>query len=170
MNKYVLSLAVLCAAVTGCGGRSSGALSIPPPAPVSTWAGTYAGALDFKGCPTASPCGGDTVSLTISEAVNASIPGEFSPTITVSGTDTTTHQAITGTGSVLSYGAAPVGAGSESTTGNATLTPGGIIFMSGSGSSQTGPVLIQTISVKSGSVVNGSIVSGAQYFGVLTRQ
>jgi hypothetical protein len=162
-----LALAAVLLMIGGCGGNAP--ISESSAASVSTWAGTYSGNLDFSGCPNSNPCGGDVVTLTISEGPNASIPGEFYPTITVSGTDSTTKETITGTGTALYYGSAPVGAGSEDTNANAIITPGGSIFLLGSGQSATGPVLIQTIAVHNTSTVAGVVQGGPLYFGTLTR-
>lgn len=165
--RYLPAL-VLLFLFSGCGGGTGSSISGTPPAPVSTWAGTYAGTLNFSGCPSTGPCSGDAVSMAITEAANTTIPGEFSPTLTFTGTDTTANKTISGTGTALYYGAAPVGPGSESTNANANITPGGSIFLAGNGQSSTGPVLIQTIAVRNTTTVNGTVVVGPLY-GTLTR-
>ena len=160
----LMTAVVLACLVSGCGGGGSSVTS----APVSTWTGTYGGNLDFSGCPGNAPCGGDAVSITISEAASGD---EFSPTLTISGTDSTTKEAITGTGTALYDGAAPVGPGSEDTNATATISPGGSIFLGGSGSSSnSAPVLIQTITVNNTNTVAGTLVKGPLYYGTLTRQ
>ncbi len=163
--QRLFGLVFLCA-VTGCGGSTSPFTA----AATSTWAGTYTGNLEFSGCPGTTACGGDSVTITISESPNPAIPGEFSPTLTITGTDSTKNETITGTGTALYYGAAPTGPGSSDTNANATISPGGSIFLSGSGQSTTGPVLIDTIVVNNASTVTGvGIVKGSLYFGTLTR-
>jgi hypothetical protein len=163
MRDVFLAALVSCAICGGCGGSTA----IQTAAPISTWAGTYTGNLDFNGCPSSTSCGGDAVTITISEAPDGT---GFSPTLTVTGMDNTKNEAITGTGTALYDGAAPAGGGSEDTNANATITPGGSIVLLGSGQSASGPVLIQTIAVHNTSTVNGAIVSGPLYFGTLTRQ
>lgn len=148
--------------LTGCGAAAPN----QAPVSVSTWAGNYTGTLNFSGCESsATSCGGDAVSITISEAASGD---EFSPTLTITGTDSTTEEAITGTGTALYDGAAPVGPGNEDTNANATITPGGAIFLAGTGQSATG--LIQTIAVNNAVTVTGEgVVKGPIYFGALTR-
>jgi hypothetical protein len=159
--------ALLFVACSGCGGSNSGGTMSPAPAPVSTWAGTYTGSLNFSGCPSTTPCGGDTITLTISEAASGN---EFSPTLTISGTDATTKQNFTGSGTALYTGAAPIG-GSETTTATATISPGDSLFIAGSGSAPTGsPVLIQSCVINNTTVTNGTTVKGPKYLGTLTRQ
>jgi hypothetical protein len=161
----ILSLAFT--SLVGCGGSSSSGTMKPPPTPVSTWAGTYTGQLNFSGCPGTTPCGGDTITLNISEAA---IGTGFSPTLTITGTDATTKQNFTGTGTALYTGAAPIG-GSSSTTATATITLGDSLFILGSGSAPTGsPVLIQTCVINNTSTSNGNTVKGPKYLGTLTRQ
>lgn len=158
--RNLWGVALLCALV-GCGGGSRTAF-----APVSTWAGTYTGNLKFSGCPGTIPCGGDALSITISEAASGD---GFSPALTITGNDSTSKEAISGSGTAIYTGTAPIGPGSSETTANATITPGGAIFLFGNGQSNTGPVLIQTIAVNNANTVNGSVVKGPLYFGTLTR-
>lgn len=139
-----------------------------PAAPVSTWAGTYTGSLNLKGCPTPVPCGGDSFTLTIAEAADPANPGEFLPALTISGTDLTA--AFTGSGTALYTGAAAIG-GSSETTATVSLSSGQSLFLFGSGSAPTGdPVIIQTIAVSNTLAIGSTLVKGPQYFGVLTRQ
>lgn len=182
--KYLIALLLL-TTVVGCGGTSMTAKTPPtqttnppsppppppPPEPTSTWAGTYTGNLNFKGCPSTIPCGGDAITIKIAEAENPSIPEEFVPDLTITGTDTTTGDTFTGTGTALYDGAAPVGPGTEDTTATATITLGDSLFLLGTGSSITSaPVDIQTIAVNNSIAVGGSTVKGPLYFGTLTRQ
>jgi hypothetical protein len=164
MKKPVLLFAL--ALICGCGGGTGSSMSGVPSAPVSTWAGNYSGNLKFTGCPGTTPCGGDAATITISEAASGT---GFSPALIFSGTDSTSKQTITGTGTALYAGAAPVGPGSESTNANANITPGGSIYLLGSGQSTSGPVLVQTIAINNTSTVAGAAVKGPLYFGTLTR-
>lgn len=170
--KYLCVALLLCCstAFSGCGGASI-APHTSSITPTSTWAGTYTGSLDFSGCQTSVPCGGDSISLTIAEAANTAVPGEFSSTITVTGADSTSGKTFTGSGTVLYDGAAPVGPGSEDTNATISISLGDSMFLAGSGSVNTkSPVLIQTIAVNNSNNVNGASVKGPLFMGNLTRQ
>lgn len=155
----MLLMLVLC---IGCGGGSTASST-----PTSAWAGTYTGDLNFSGCPSDNPCGGDSISATVAQAYSNP---EFSPTLTITGTDSTTGQAFTGTGTALDISPAPNGPGTMGTNATITTSLGDSLSLIGSGSSQSSsPVLIQTCAVHSYTVVNGVNVQGP-YLGTLTRQ
>ncbi len=74
------------------------------PAPTSTWAGTYTGNLNFSGCPSSTSCGGDSIAITIAEALNSSISGEFLPALTITGVDNTTRNRSPAQGRLCTTG------------------------------------------------------------------
>jgi len=157
--------------ISGCGG---GGISSSKPPSVSAWAGTYSGTLNFKGCPSSTSCGGDVITLTISDPADSSHPGEFLATITASGQDSTISKSFSGNGRVLYAGAAPTGPGTMSTNGAMYLSNGLSynFFMSGSGSStSSSPVLIDKIDAYTLVLTNGTTpTKGSAYFGTLTRK
>jgi hypothetical protein len=142
-------------------------------APVSAWAGTYTGDLNFAGCPSQNPCGGDSLTLTVAQAYDNP---EFSPTLTITGTDSTTGQAFTGTGDTLYISLAPSGPGTAG--GDATFTTNlsnNSFSVVASGSSQdSSPVVMQTLLVYNctGPVNSQTATCGGNgaYLGTLTRQ
>src|SRR5579884_239622 len=108
---------VLLLSALGCGSTShiappnSGSGSTSPSA-VSVWSGTYTGQLNFNGCVAGTlSCGGDSITLSISQYPSSVIPGEFDPKITITGTDDTEHTSFTGSGTSVYTGAAPSGPG-----------------------------------------------------------
>lgn len=155
--------------LTSCGG--GGATSTLTSTPTSVWAGTYTGQLNFSGCPNETACGGDSITIAISEAPDPAIPSEFLPTLTITGIDNTSKQSFTGTGTALYYGAAPTEPGSMETWASITISLGYSLDILGSGSStpSSSPVLIRTGVVSLCKVVNGSCTAGS-YLGTLTRQ
>jgi hypothetical protein len=164
MQRWFAVVLLFCLPVLGCGSGP-----VQPSQGVSEWSGTYSGALNFKGCST-SPCTGDSFILTLTQSASFSTPGEFSPTVNVAGTDETTGKHVTGSGTALYTGAAPIGPGN----GQATLTITtnlGSLFLSGSGSSTTkSPIVFTSIAVNNAVTINGATVKGPLYLGMLTRQ
>lgn len=154
----------------GCGGSSS---STPPATPTSAWAGTYTGNLNLSGCPSQNPCGGDSLTLVIGQAYN---PPEFSQNLTLSGTDTTAGQPITGTGDTL--GISPASQGPGTSGENATLTTSMSVTsfsVVGSGSSTSNAlVLIQTLLIYDCAgpvdIATANCGGNRAYLGTLTRQ
>lgn len=164
--KKVLLLAMLLV-IAGCGGQGNGALG--GATPVSPWSGTYSGSLNFKGCSGTTPCGGDGVTLTVSQAANPTVAGEFETSLTISGADSTTKDALAGSGITTSPVAADTGPAQDSATATASITPGGSLFFLGSGTSTTSaPAVFQTIQVSEWVTTNGVGAKGA-YLGTLTR-
>jgi hypothetical protein len=160
MRKMALLFVLL---VTGCGGSSS---FVPPS--VSVWTGTYTGQLDFSGCVNDKPCGGDTITLTIAQPPDATVPGEFSSAITFGGNDSTTSKSLTGTGTT-NYNSGSTNGGMIQA--NASGSIGIPIYLMGSGSARVGaPAIIQTIQVWSVLIVNKQAVAGPIFYGTLTRQ
>jgi hypothetical protein len=165
---YAFSVAISLFLIA-CGGNSGGGSTTTP---TSTWAGTYSGNLNFGGCPGETPCGGDSITITITEAPNPSIPGEFLPALTITGVDNTSNHSFTGTGTALYDGAAPEGPGDETTWAYITISLGGqnLALLGSGASTTTSPIDIQTCLVHSYTVVSGvGNVAGA-YLGTLTRQ
>jgi len=162
--KRALMLLVLTLCI-GCGGGSKSSST-----PTSTWAGTYTGDLNFSGCPSETACGGDSITVTVTEAPDPANPGQFLPGLTITGVDNTTGQPFTGSGTALYDGGAPAGPGSFETTATIATSLGDSLFVAGTGSSpNSSPVLIQTGAVHSYTVVNGVNVQGP-YLGTLSRQ
>lgn len=154
----------------GCGGGSTPQTSTSPTAATSVWAGKYTGELNFSGCPSTSPCGGDSISVTVSEASDPAIPGQFLPNLAITGVDNTTMQNFTGTGTAVYTGAAPVGPGSFNTNATITTSLGDSLMVIGSGSVQNSSAIHMTTgAVHSFTVSNGVIVVGP-YLGSLSRQ
>jgi len=164
-----LAVFLLCLSAFGCGTKPVTSSTMPT---VSVWAGTYAGQLNFSGCLAGTTsCGGDSITLSISEASNATIPGEFDPRITISGTDESTNAAFTGSGNALYFGAAPIGPGNGTTTATATLSNGySLSLLSYESSATTAPEVTTKITVYKAISVNGSLVSSGVALGVLNRR
>lgn len=166
MAKTLMSLLVAVCFVVGCGGATVGSSNQQT---VSAWTGTYTGQLDFKGCPSTSPCGGDTITLTLTQpSVGLN---EFSSSLTVSGTDNTTNAQFSGTGDALETNPAPAGPGSQQTNASLQISLGDNLSFGGSGSSSTSaPVVMQTVAVYNAVQSNGTWIRGALYLGTLSRQ
>jgi hypothetical protein len=145
-------------------------------APVSSWTGTYTGSLNFSGCGGVTPpasCGGDSISVAFAQAYDNP---EFSTTLTITGTDSTTGQAFTGTGTALDISPAPNGPGTMGTNAVMTTSMGDSLYVVGNGASQgSSPVLMQTMFVYNcpGSIDAQTATCGGglgAYLGTLTRQ
>lgn len=176
--KTYLSLFLLLL-VTGCGANPSAktttgtGTTTPPPtttATTSMWAGTYTGSLNFTGCPAIGNCGGDVVTIQVSQAANAAVSGEFLATLTIADTDATQNKTFQWTGTAgTQTEAAPVGPGSNNAGATMTTNTGQTISLAGVGnSSSTDPVVMQSLTVHNAPVVNGVSTQGA-YLGTLTR-
>lgn len=166
MRVAVVTLLILLC--IGCGGGSSSKTSTP----TSAWTGTYAGSLNFSGCPSANPCGGDSINLTIAQPYNTP---EFSSAMSLSGIDSTTREPVTGNGDTLDI--SPAGPGPGSSGANAVLDtslaqPFSVVA-NGSSNSNT-PVLMQTLLVYycAGPVNSQTATCGGNgaYLGTLIRQ
>lgn len=134
------------------------------------WAGTYTGSLNFKGCPSVGNCGGDVVTIQVSQAANAAVSGEFAPALTIADTDATQKQTFQWTGTAgTQTEAAPVGPGSNNAGAIMTTSTGQDLTIAGVGSSSTtAPVQMQSLTFYNASMLNGVRVTGA-YIGTLTR-
>ena len=146
----------------------------PSTSPVSSWTGTYTGSLNFIGCGGVTPpasCGGDSISVAYVQAYDNP---EFSTALTITGTDSTTEQAFTGTGTTLDISPAPSGPGTMGTNAVMTTSMGDSLSVVGNGSSQSSsPVLMQTVFVYNcpGPIdaQTASCGGGGAYLGTLTR-
>jgi hypothetical protein len=164
--KSALMLLMLALCI-GCGGGSTSST------PTSQWAGTYTGDLNFSGCPSQNPCGGDSITVTVTQAY---VNPEFSPTLTLTGTDSTT--AFTGTGDTADVSPAasgPGGPGGATATFTTSLSENSFSVGARSGSSQnSSPLLMQTFLVYNcAGPVNaetGTCGGNGAYLGTLTRQ
>jgi hypothetical protein len=117
------------------------------------------------------------VTITITEATNPALPGEFLPALTITGINNTTGETFTGTGTALYDGAAPVGPGTFQTsatiTTNVAVTTGAtdyLYFLGTGASANTGPEVAQTIGVTVGNLVTGEPIQYTAPIGTLTRQ
>lgn len=150
----------------GCGGASNAGST-----PTSAWAGTYAGNLNFNGCPSQNPCGGDSITLIIGQPYNSP---EFSSSMTLSGTDYTSGAAIAGNGYTLDVSPAGPATGVSATATFTTSLEINSFFVSATGPVPTGNALglIQTLSIYNcpGPAQGGTCGGKGTYLGTLTRQ
>jgi len=156
--KQFLILALL--AIVGCGGGNFKSTST---AQVSMWSGTYIGQLNLKGCPGTTPCGGDSVTLTIAQVFGSN-------NLTVTGTDTTTGESLSGTGSAQLSEAAPANTGGQATSATLQVPPSTNLYLLGVTSAYaSAPEPVNAISVSGAILINGKFVAGA-FYGNLERK
>jgi hypothetical protein len=134
------------------------------------WAGTYTGSLNFAGCPTIGNCGGDQITIQVSQAANPSVAGEVLAMLTIADTDATQNKTFQWTGVAgTQTEPAPVGPGSVDAGATMTTNTGQTLALAGVGnSSTTAPVQMQSLTVHNSPLVNGVHATGA-YLGTLTR-